>query len=133
MPAVFLTPEWISDVAAVHEEFAADSPLTEPLRVNLVVTDAPFDPATVDAHVDTSAGAFVLDLGHLEEVDLTITVDYTTARAILVEGDPGAVMQAFVGGTIRLDGDVTKVLALQSIAPGASASGLIGRLREITE
>jgi hypothetical protein len=132
MPAPFLSPEWMDQLHALHQEFRADAPVPEPMRVNLVVTGAPFDPSTVQAHIDTSAGELDLDLGHLDPVDLTVTVDYASARSILVDGDPGAVMQGFLAGSIRLDGDVTKVLALQAIAPGASASGLLDRLRDIT-
>jgi putative sterol carrier protein len=77
----------------------------------------------------------VLDTGHLAEQDLKVTVDYDTAKAILVEGNPQAGMQAFMAGKVRVEGDMAKLMALQA-APAAadpSAAELATRLRDITE
>ena len=35
--------------------------------------------------------------------DLTVTVDYETAKAILVEGNAQAAMQAFMAGRIKIE------------------------------
>ncbi len=61
----------------------------------------------------------MLDTGHLEIQDLKVTVDYVTAKAILIEGNPQAGMQAFMAGKVRVEGDMAKLMALQS-APAAS-------------
>jgi putative sterol carrier protein len=84
--------------------------------------------------MDTSSGELVLDVGHLEVQDLKVTVDYDTAKAILVEGNPQAGMQAFMAGKVRVEGDMAKLMALQT-APAASdssAAELATRLRDIT-
>jgi hypothetical protein len=70
--------------------------------MNLVVTVVPFGDEDIDAHMDTSTGELVLDVGHLETPDLKVTVDYDTAKAILIEGNPQAGMQAFMAGKIRV-------------------------------
>jgi SCP-2 sterol transfer family len=133
MPNPFLSEAWISDVHALREELGAQATsLGEPIRVNLVVTDVPFGSGAIDAFVDTTSGQFALDLGHLDTADLTVTVGYPIARAILVEGNTQAAMQAFMTGGLRLEGDVSKVMALQNIAPGASATELVARLRDVT-
>ncbi len=56
--------------------------------MNLVVTAVPFSDKDILAHLDTSSGELVLDTGHLETQDLKVTVDYDTAKAILIEGNP---------------------------------------------
>ena len=88
----------------------------------------------IDAHMDTSTGELVLDVGHLENPDLKVTVDYDTAKAILIEGNPQAGMQAFMAGKIKVEGDMAKLLALQAAPVGAdsSAAEMANRLREIT-
>ena len=48
---------------------------------------------------------------------LTVTVDYPTAKAAFVTRDQQEVMQAFLSGKILVDGDASKLLALQSGAP----------------
>ncbi len=103
--------------------------------MNLVVTQVPFSDEDVLAHMDTSSGELVLDTGHLEEQDLKVTVDYDTAKAILIEGNPQAGMQAFMAGKVRVEGDMAKLMALQA-APAAAdsnAAELAARLRDITE
>ena len=81
-----------------------------PVRVNLVITDAPFSDRPIDAHVDTSAGGVAISTGHLPAPDVTVSMGYSTARSLFVAGDVQAVMQAFLGGRIRVDGDLSKLL-----------------------
>ena len=54
-----------------------------------------------------------LEEGHVAEPDLTITTDYSTAKTLFVQQDPNAAMQAVFGGKIRVQGDMTRLLALQ--------------------
>ncbi len=134
MPYPFLSDEWLEQARAIRTEFAgAGSPIPHVVRMNLKVTEVPFGEGTIDAHLDTSSGEAELDTGHLEGPDLTVTVDYATAKAILVEGNPQAGMQAFMQGKIRVEGDMAKMMALQSAPPDASAQEMAARLRAITE
>ena len=82
--------------------------------MNQIITDVPFGDGTIDAHMDTSSGELEMDLGHLENPDVTVTLDYDTAKAIFVEGNPQAGMQAFMAGKIKVQGDMTKLMAMQS-------------------
>jgi putative sterol carrier protein len=67
---------------------------------------------------------------------LTVTLNYDTAKAILIDGDAQAAMNAFLGGRIKVDGDITKMLALQAGAAGSSsdpgAAELVKRIQAIT-
>ncbi|GAF76671.1 unnamed protein product, partial [marine sediment metagenome] len=74
-----------------------------------------------------------MDLGHLDEPDLTVTLDYATAKAILVEQDAQAGMQAFMSGQIKVQGDMTKMMALQSQPPDETAKEIADRIKAITE
>jgi putative sterol carrier protein len=58
-----------------------------------------------------------MDLGHLESPDLTVTTDYATARAIFLEQDPQAGMQAFLSGKVKVEGDMTKMMQMQIAMP----------------
>ena len=124
----FLSDEWVGEAQRIYAEsgaagaIAGNAGLT-PVRVNLIVTDAPFSPAPIDAHVDTSAGRFDIDVGHLAEPDVTISMGYDTARSLFVQGDVQAVLQAFLGGRIKVDGDLSKLLDPRSgIFPASSAA-----------
>src|SRR3546814_14523516 len=81
--------------------------------MNQVVTDVPFGDGTINAHMDTSSCEMEMDLGHLDKADLTVTLDSATAKAILVDGNPQASMQAFMAGKIKVQGDMTTMMAKQ--------------------
>jgi hypothetical protein len=124
----FLSDEWVAEAKRIYAETgtggaAAGGAGLAPVRVNLVVTDAPFSPAPIDAHVDTSAGGFDIDVGHVPEPDVTISLGYDTARSLFVQGDVQAVLQAFLGGRIKVDGDLSKLLDPRSgIFPGSGGT-----------
>ncbi len=109
----FLSPGWIEAARAIYASHRASAPpVTVPLKANLVITDVPFGDGPIDAHLDTSNGELVLELGHLDAADVTLTLDYATAKAQVVDQDQGAVVQAFMSGRIKIDGDMMKVMAL---------------------
>jgi SCP-2 sterol transfer family len=134
MPYPFLSDQWIAEAQKLRAEFQGMTiPAAASVRANLVITEVPFGEGTLDAHLDTSSGQIELDLGHLEEPDLKVTVDYATAKAILVEGNAQVGMQAFMQGKVRVEGDMTKLMQLQGGPTDASAQEFTTRLREITE
>lgn len=130
----FLSDEWTAAVKRLHDEVVTESgPPPQSVRMNLVLTDAPFGDGTIEAHLDTSSGELLLDTGHLDSADLTVTVEYETAKAILVEGNVQAAMQAFMAGRIKLEGDMTLLFAMQNNPVDAVHQELAVRVREITE
>src|SRR5205807_10121799 len=88
---------------------------------------------TVDVHMDTTAGEMQMEMGHISDPDLTVTLDYDTAKAIFVDGNPQAGMQAFMAGKVKVQGDMTKLMAMQAAPPDARAQELSKKIRDITE
>lgn len=130
----FLSPEWIEAARAVREEFKGKASTTPPpFRMNHVVTDVPFGEGTVNAHTDTTSGDLLMDLGHINAPDVTVTLPYEIAKAILVNGDAQAAMQAFMSGQIKVEGDMSKLMALQTAQVDPIALEAATRIREITE
>jgi putative sterol carrier protein len=130
----FLSAEWVSEAGKIREEYQGKGAVVpHQMRMNLVVTEVPFGSGDIDAHLDTSDGAVKLEQGHIEPVDLKVTLDYATAKAILVDGNPQAGMQAFMSGRIKVDGDMSKLMTLQGAAPDPTSVEVAARLREITE
>lgn len=134
----FLSDEWIAEARRIRAEYGGSLPTPPlPVRMNLVVRGTPSSAGVLEAHLDTTGGELDLETGHLERPDLTVTMDHATARQILVDGDPQAAMQAFLGGRIRVDGDITKLLTLQSsgVVGGLDPDSLemAGRIAAITE
>ena len=129
----FLSDEWLEAAKQIREENAgvAAAP-AHAVRMNQIITEVPFGEGTIEAHMDTSGGEMEMDLGHLENPDLTVTLDYVTAKAILVDGNPQAGMQAFMAGKIKVQGDMTKLMAMQQGTPDPAAAEIAAKIKEIT-
>jgi putative sterol carrier protein len=134
MPYPFLSDEWIEEAHAIRAEYKDGTPtIDQSVRMNLVVTEIPFADADLRAHLDTTGGSLVIDKGHVDEADLTVTIDYFTAKAILVDRNPQAGMQAFMAGKVRVEGDMAKLMTIQTMPQGERADEMAERLRGITE
>ena len=130
----FLSEEWVAEAKAIREQHAGDAAApAHAVRMNQVITDVPFGDGEINAHMDTSDGEMELGFGHLENPDLTVTLDYATAKAILVDGNPQAGMQAFMAGKVKVDGDMTKLMAMQTGAADPKAAEVAAAIQAITE
>lgn len=130
----FLTPEWVAAAHEVRDQFEGQvPPPAHSVRMNQIITEVPFTDEDVKAYMDTSDGTMNMDLGELDEPDLTVTVDYETAKAIIVDGNPQAGMQAFMAGKIKVVGDMTKMMALQAGPQDESATKMAEAIQDITE
>lgn len=132
---VFLTDEWMVAARALRERYAERLPdVTIEVRINQVITGVPFGAGTLHAFVDSSGGTLDLELGQLDDPDVTLTTDYETAKAMVVDQDPAIVMQSFMAGKITVQGDMMKLMAMQIAAPPNEASvEFAAELQQITD
>ena len=129
----FLSDEWIAAARSASAEVRGAAPAPAgTIRLNLVVKDVPFGSGAVDAHVDTSSGSIEIELGHLIDPDVTVTAEYETAKSVLVDQDTQAVMSAFLGGRISVQGDLTRVIALVAQPQADGGDDVAARIRAIT-
>ncbi|HUF32409.1 MAG TPA: SCP2 sterol-binding domain-containing protein [Acidimicrobiales bacterium] len=130
----FLSDEWMEAAKQLREEYRGKtSPAAHKIKMNQVITDVPFGEGVVNAHMDSSSGDMEMELGHIDDAELTVTIDYETAKAIFVDQNPQAGMQAFMAGKIKVQGDMTKLMAMQQSAPDPVATELAEKIKEITE
>jgi putative sterol carrier protein len=129
----FLSDEWMDEARKIREEYAGKTPpVAHVVKMNMVIKEVPFGDGVVNAHMDTTGGEAKMDTGHLDAPDLTVTTDYGTAKAIFIDGNPQAGMQAFMAGKVQIQGDMSKLMLLQSAPPDASAIEMQGKIKEIT-
>ncbi len=127
----FLSDEWLEEAKRIRHEMSTDSPPpAHSVKMNQVITEVPFGDGTINAHMDTSGGEMEMDLGHIDDPELTVTLDYATAKAILVDGNPQAGMQAFMAGKIKVDGDMTKMMVLQQAPADPAAAEAAVKIAE---
>ncbi|NCZ70099.1 MAG: SCP-2 sterol transfer family protein [Actinobacteria bacterium] len=120
---------------AIRAKYQDQAPkITAVIRINQVITDVPFGDGTVKSYMDTSTGQMEVELGELENPDATVTTDWATARAIFAMNDQAAAMQAFMGGKIKVAGDMMKMMALQTQMPQTDITAKVAEeIKAITE
>ena len=94
--------------------------------MNVVVTGGPEG----DREVHLANGSF--GVGLLADAPTKMTVPFDVAKQVFIDGNQQAAMQAFMAGQIKVEGDMTKLMAMQSGAPSAGQQQMAERLKQIT-
>jgi hypothetical protein len=128
----FLSDPWFDEVRRLHDAVGGAAPEGTEIRMNLMITSTPFD-GDLAMHMAATGGRADWGKDHLDDADVTLTLGYDTAKAIFVDGNPQAAIEAFMAGRIIVQGDITKLMVMQSTGPGSAASELTKALQEITE
>ena len=129
----FLSPEWIEKVKEIRETHRDSEGRSVTIRMNQIVTDLPFGSSELRTFVDTSSGILDIEQGELEDADISVVLDYATAKAIFVDLDSQVAIQAFMAGKIKVTGDLTKLMALQgTIAPNETGAKIAQLIKDIT-
>jgi hypothetical protein len=114
----FLSESWIEAARDIRHRYSGDVPAIDVVvRINVITTKVPFGDGSISAYIDTSNGSLEMELGSIDDSDLTVTTDYETARKLFVEQDPTASMQAFMAGRIKVEGDITRLMVMQTSLP----------------
>ena len=133
----FLSDSWITEAQRIGAEYGDDLPTPEIQTViNVVVNDIEHrEDGTLLGRLDTSTSEPVVEVGHADNAEATVTIGYETAKLVFLTPDPAALMQEFMAGKIVVEGDVTKLLALQSnpTEPDPDVMALYKEIQEMTE
>ena len=124
MPYPFLSDVWFDEVKKLADESGAGS--LPAMELNVVVTGAP--DGSREFHI--AKGSF--GPGLLDACPTKLTIPYTVARNMFVNGDQSAGMQAFMSGQIKVEGDMTRLMAMQSQGGGPDDAAFQAKIREIT-
>lgn len=128
----FLSDPWFDEVRRLHDAAGGAAPEGAEVRMNMMIQSTPFD-GDLPMHLAVAGGRADWGKGHLDDAEVTLTLAYDTAKAIFVEGDPQAAIEAFMAGRIIVQGDITKLMVMQPTGPGSAGSELTKALQEITE
>ena len=129
----FLSDAWFDAVEGLRDKAPAAPEEIADIAVNMVVTGGPDG----DRTLHFAEGRF--DRGLVDGAPTTVTVPHRVARSMLVDLNPEVAITAFMTGEIRVEGDVSRLLALQQSGVGAMLTptpehlAFIGELRELTQ
>jgi putative sterol carrier protein len=129
----FLSDEWMTAVREIRARYADQTaPVPYKIKLNQVITDVPFGDGEVRLYVDTSDGTMSLEKGQLDDAEVTLTTDYDTARAVIVDQDQAAAMQAFMSGKIKVQGDMTKLMMMNATPQDDVAKQVAAEIKGVT-
>lgn len=127
MRHAFLSEEWFAKVDELIAQ-AGDLKIPDAMRtaeVNITVTSP-----KGDTPLHMKEGLFVR--GHEPSFTTSLKLSEEIARKIFVDGDTAAGVQAFLEGNITVEGDLAKVVAMQTVEPSEPQKQLTRKIAEIT-
>lgn len=127
MSLEFLSDEWFAKVKEIRE--GAGNVETPAALADLVIN------ITVNADGGDKEMALVggmIEEGHQADAPTTMILPADLAKRIFIEGDQSAGMQGFMSGQIRIEGDMSKLMALQTAQPSADQQALMKQIQDQT-
>ena len=126
MPA-FLTDDWFATVESLTAQAGELNlpPALNALAINLIVNEA-------SGSTELALAGGKLQKGLTEQAKTTLTMDGETLRKVFLEFDMTAAMQAFMTGKIKVQGDMSQLMALQTAKPSAEQKALFKNILAAT-
>ena len=128
MAQEFLSEGWFGEVDRIQNELNPPVPAAiKDLKINMQVTGAP----SGDVSFRMEAGKLVK--GHAADAPTKLVIPFATAKAMLIDQNQQAVMQAFMSGQIRVEGDMAKLMQMQMAGPPSpEATKVSALIKEMT-
>ena len=128
MAQEFLSEGWFGEVDRIQNEVNPPVPAAiKDLKINMQVTGAP----SGDVSFRMEAGKLVK--GHAADAPTKLVIPFATAKAMLIDQNQQAVMQAFMSGQIRVEGDMAKLMQMQMAGPPSpEATKVSALIKEMT-
>ena len=122
----FLTQSWFDAVARLNQEVGELNlpPNLAELTINVTVKS---ENSTL---LHLKAGK--ISQHHIQNADATIYIDQDTLNQIIHDNSVDTALEAFMTGKIFIEGDMSKVMALQSARPSQEQKALYKQIKEMT-
>ncbi|MDQ3335751.1 MAG: SCP-2 sterol transfer family protein [Myxococcota bacterium] len=123
----FLSNEWF---AKVDELIAKAGDLKIPAEMKAVEVNITVKSAAGDKQIFLKDGLF--SPGHQPTATTKLTLSEALARKIFIEADAAAGVQAFLAGEMQVEGDIAKLVAMQTVEPSDPQKKLTKDIAAIT-
>jgi hypothetical protein len=127
MPYQFLSDEWFQEVDKL---IAAAGDLKIPPAMKAVEVNVTVTSPTGNTELFMKDGLFTR--GHQAGAGASLTIASDLARKIFVDGDTAAGVQAFLEGKMQVEGDLAKLVAMQTVEPSEPQKRLTKQIAAIT-
>jgi hypothetical protein len=127
VPHPFLSDSWFDEVDKLRADAPEPPAAMKDLVLNIVVSGGPEG----DKEIHMAGGNF--ERGLAEGAPTKLTVPYTVAKSMFIDGNQQAGMQAFMSGQIKIEGDMSKLMAMQAGGgPSPEQEAFTAKIKEIT-
>ncbi|CAN6960229.1 MULTISPECIES: SCP2 sterol-binding domain-containing protein [Psychrobacter] len=125
--AVFLTDAWFDDVEKLGSEAGELNlpPALANMVINLKVSDT-------DGDIEANFADGLLHRGLNDNATTTLLLDRSILQSIITDFDTNEIMGAFMSGKIRVEGDMSQLMAVQTARPSAEQKELYKRVKSMT-
>lgn len=124
----FMSKEWFEKVNELREaagDIETPSALHD-LVINITVT------GTDEGEKHMSLVSGMIEEGHHDNAPTTMILPVDLAHRIFIDNDQSAGMQGFMSGQIKIEGDMSKLMALQTAQPSGDQMELMKKIQEVT-
>ena len=124
----FMSADWFAKVKELRDAAGdIDTPAAlHDLVINITVT------GTDDGEKQMSLVAGMIEEGHHASAATTMILPVDLAHRLFIDNDRSAGMQGFMTGQIKIEGDMSKLMALQTAQPSADQVALMKKIQEVT-
>ena len=125
--AVFLTDEWFNEVETLGREAGELNlpPALANMVINLKVSDG-------DNVMDANFADGLLNRGLNDDATTTLLLDRETLQSFVTGFDMNQIMGAFMSGKIRVEGDMSQLMAVQTARPSSEQKELFKKVKDMT-
>ncbi|WP_435978829.1 SCP2 sterol-binding domain-containing protein [Psychrobacter sp. DM4] len=125
--AVFLTDEWFNEVETLGREAGELNlpPALANMVINLKVSDG-------DNVMDANFADGLLNRGLNHDATTTLLLDRETLQSFVTGFDMNQIMGAFMSGKIRVEGDMSQLMAVQTARPSSEQKELFKKVKDMT-
>ena len=123
----FLSDPWFEQVEKFGQEAGELNlpPALAYMVINLKVADSEQD-------IEANFANGYLHRGLNDKATTTLLLDRELLQSIITDFDMNEIMGAFMGGKIRVEGDMSQLMALQTARPSTEQKELFKRIRSET-
>ncbi len=128
MSLSFLSDEWFAKVEELRAN-AGDVEIPSAMKdliINITVT------GIESGDVDMTLNAGMFEKGHHADSPTKMILPANLARRLFIDNDQSAGMQGFMSGQIKIEGDMSKLMAMQTVQPSEGQKKLQQQILEIT-
>ena len=127
--AQFLSQSWFDEAEVIRAKINPAVPdAIKDLVINLKVTGGP------DGDIEAKMAGGKFEQGLAADAPTTLSVPFDIAKKMFIEGDQQASMQAFMSGEIRVEGDMSKIMQMQTAGPPSAEAQKVQELvKEMTD